>query len=195
MEKQLTEFERFDTAYEKLLKNREKIPLKDLETRYKKGYMKLVEELKSFALWFYYYMLEDFKVQCEGSPWNATLNRIVERVAKEELEPGGSFERACKALITDLNVPKFFKEISVAYQRIDDSAYKKYWVSHCRAYRTKRGILIYNFTTKKWWLPYFKTETTIFNEGCWVNSDFSDPSTERGVNEYPELQAMIRRSI
>lgn len=182
-----------ECTFEKLLKNREKVPLEVLKTRYAKAYGQLVSELEGHARWYIDWLIKTGFPKCESSTeWNKRLDSTIARIREEEQQPGKSYERACKALIDDLDFPAFFREGSIPYQRIEAEFYQRYWDHHCIWTGPQNNRWVYNAITKKFWLPSWPENH--YPDGCWIKADYSEPDPHRPppqINDTKEEDANV----
>lgn len=160
---------RFHTDFEKLRKNRENVPLQQLQTKYARSYNTLVAEVIDGADWFYRkYNAEaaDFPTYPQDEAGNKWLKDMIAAIEADEKKPGGLVEQFHAALIERLDIEEYYNLITQSYER-RLQAFSRYWQRHCK--RLESGW-IYNRIFKKFWWP--KTEGYP-ESGCWINSDYS----------------------
>lgn len=117
---------------EKLKKNREKVPLEVLKTKYKIPYSALLQEIKTktekVLLQFLVGGLP-FK-KGEGSEVQAFIQRVNKILAEEKA--AGTFREISRAVFAEYD-PEKALEVAAAkvWPRIWFEAYSPYWIRHC----------------------------------------------------------------
>ena len=161
--------ERFHADFEKLRRNREKVPLRQLKTTYERSYNTLVAEVMDGAVWFYRQCVEleeDFPTLPEDTAGNEWLAKCLATIGDEEKKPGGLLDQFRVALIDHLDMDEYHNLIDKTYEpRL--RVFNRYWARHCK--RLESGW-IYNRVLKKFWWP--KTEGYP-ESGCWINNDYT----------------------
>lgn len=163
-------FEKFHADFEKLKRNREKVPLSQLQTRYAKGYNALLKDVRDGADWFAdaYIKSCGFPRHPDDKDGNEWLDKKMLAILLEENRPGGLVERYRAALLEQLDMEAFYQLVWERYDRLEKEAFIPYWRRHCR-WRGKPGNRwIYNDIFKKFWWSREKG-----NPGyeCWINKD------------------------
>lgn len=180
MENEGQRLERFHADFEKLRRNREKVPLQKLQTTYERSYNTLVAEVMDGAVWFYRKCVEleeDFPTYPEDTAGNEWLAKRLATIGEDEKKPGGLVDQLRAALIDRLDMDEYHELINKTYEpRLQ--VFNRYWMRHCR--RLDSGW-IYNRVFEKFWWP--KTEGHP-ESGCWINSDY----TGRDYRYPPQLK-------
>ena len=85
--------QKFDADFQKLKKNREKVPLEQLQTRYADAYNALVAEVQAGADWFadaYIKLLVGhFPRHPRDTAGNEWLDKRIAAIREQEAKPGG----------------------------------------------------------------------------------------------------------
>lgn len=169
MENDAQRLERFHADFEKLRRNREKVPLQQLQTTYERSYNTLVAEVMDGAVWFHQKCIEaggEFPTYPEDTAGNEWLAKCIATIGEDEKKPGGLIYQFRAALIDRLDMDEYHDLINKGYER-RLQVFNRYWARHCK--RLESGW-IYNRIFKKFWWP--KTEGYP-ESGCWINSDYS----------------------
>ena len=99
---------KFDADFDRLKKNREKVPLEQLRTRYADAYNALVAEVQAGADWYagaYISLLVGhFPRHPKDAAGNEWLDRKIAAIRAEEEKPGGRVERYRAALLERLDL-------------------------------------------------------------------------------------------
>ena len=162
-------YKRFYSDFKKLCINREKVPLRQLQTKYARSYNTLMAEVEDGADWFFRKYMETlaFPTHPNDTAGNEWLAKRIAAIEADEKKPGGLVQRYRAALIEHLNMAEFESLVDQAYVHRLHSAFAPYWQRHCR--RLASGW-IYNDIFKKYWWP--QTEGCP-ESGCWINSGYS----------------------
>ena len=107
MENEGQRLERFHADFEKLRRNREKVPLQKLQTTYERSYNTLVAEVMDGAVWFYRKCVEleeDFPTYPEDTARNEWLAKRLATIGEDEKKPGGLVDQLRAALIDRLDM-------------------------------------------------------------------------------------------
>ena len=162
---------KFDADFDRLKKNREKVPLEQLRTRYADAYNALVAEVEAGAAWFadaYIKLLVDrFPRHQKDVAGNEWFDRRLAAIRAEEEKPGGRVERYRAALLEWLNMEEYRQLVWEIYNRLEVEAFDPYWQRHNK--RLESGW-VYNDILKKFWLP---PEKSGMQSGYWINSDYT----------------------
>lgn len=146
----MDEIEELKTKVEQLKKNREKVPLETLKTKYKKPYEELLHSIKALAE----KILLDRSVKELVIRMDDEGNRLIDDIntaIAREAEPGGIMKRISQALYKEYDVEKF--ESCVEEMRIRLwNLWIPYWQKHCCLY----------VTAENWEEPY--PPPRIYNE-------------------------------
>lgn len=167
--------QKFDADFEKLKKNREKVPLEQLQTRYADAYNALVAEVQAGADWFadtYIDLLVGhFPRHPKDIAGNEWLDKLIAAIREQEAKPGGRVERYRAALLARLDMEEYRQLVWEIYNRLEVEAFDPYWQRHNRwVGEPGRRRWIYNDITRKFWWP--KTEGYP-ESGCWINRDYT----------------------
>ena len=164
-----------ESDFEKLKRNREKIPLQKLQTTYAKSYYTLSETLTRGADWYadqYLTLLVDNWPRHEkdtgGNEW---MDRKVAAIIEEENQPGGLRDRWRKALIIDLDWPQFVQLIYERYARCEREAFDPYWQRHNKWVGEPGKRWIFNDIIQRFWLPPGKDDH--WPNGAWIDSKYN----------------------
>lgn len=137
---------------EKLKKNREKVSLQELRTKFAKPYNALLEKIKAETNDLLYHLLiGSLPAAAEDADDEQFLFFVSEckRIIKEEAEKGTQ-QRISKAVFQKYDLEEAlligFSEIGT---RIEYEAYAHYWVHRCRVYQGK----YWNELIGMWWNP------------------------------------------
>lgn len=145
---------KFRADFGLLLRNRTQAPLELLQTKYAKGYNRLVSEVEEGADWFFNWFLKHYAFQkfprhpldTEGNAW---LEKRMQGILLDENRPGGRREKYIAALIDHLNMDEYEQIVWEVLDRMEQEAYYPYWMRHC--YR--RGGRIWSDIFYCWWKP------------------------------------------
>lgn len=164
---------KFDADFDRLKKNREKVPLEQLRTRYADAYNALVAEVEAGAAWFadtYIKLLVDhFPRHQKDTAGNEWLDRRLAAIRAEEEKPGGRVERYRAALIDRLDMEEYRQLVWEIYNRLEVEAFDPYWQRHNRWTGKPGNRWIYNDIFKKFWHPPCEK----YPSGGWINSDYT----------------------
>lgn len=160
---------RFHSDFERLKHNREKVPLRQLQTRWERPYNTLVAEVMDGAVWFHRKYLEAlaFPTYQQDEAGNKWLADRIAAIEADEKKPEGLLKKFETALIEHLDMDEYENLVYLSYERRLKEAFDPYWRRHCK--RLDSGW-IYNRIFKKFWWP--KTEGYP-ESGCWINQDYS----------------------
>lgn len=181
--------QKFDADFEKLKKNREKVPLEELRTRYADAYNALVAEVQAGADWFadayINLFISHFPLHPKDTAGNEWLDKRIAAIREQEAKPGGRVERYRAALLERLDRREYDQLVWEIYSRIEVEAFDPYWQRHNRWVGEPGRRWIYNDITKKFWWP--KTEDHP-ESGCWINQDYTghDSRFPPHIKEDPE---------
>ncbi|MBR4544915.1 MAG: hypothetical protein IKO14_02900 [Oscillibacter sp.] len=160
-------YEKFEADFGSLQRNREKLSVETLQTKYAKSYNRLITDLKAGVDTLLDYHIQTFVVN--GLPTHPLdrdgLERFVKRtngIIREETAPGRLLEQAKAALIDGLDMEKCWELVYRIYERIEQEAFYPYWMRHC----FRRNGRVYNDIIDKWWRP-------VQSDGSerWTNED------------------------
>ena len=156
---------KFEDDFRKLKANRERVPLKTLQTTYRKKYDALIQDVTAGGDWFADRYLEEllaaFHRHPEDRGGNQWLDDKIGRIIQEENRPGCMRDQWRTALVDKLNFERFEGLVYQRYQRCLNEALLPYWRRHCR--KTKAGW-IYNDIIRGFWM-----EDNTGREGCWIS--------------------------
>ena len=165
---------KFDADFEKLRKNREEVPLEQLQTRYADAYNALVAEVQAGADWYadtYINLLvSHFPRHPKDTAGNEWLDKRLAAIREQEAKPGGRVERYRAALLERLDRKAYEQLVWEMYNRLEVEAFDPYWQRHNRRVGESGHRWIYNDITRKFWWP--KTEGYPTSE-CWINRDYT----------------------
>lgn len=146
----MDEITELKTKVEQLKKNREKVALEVLKTKYKKPYEELLHSIKTLAE----KILLDRSVKELVVRMDDEGNKLIEQINQtiaDEARPGGIMKRISQALYKEYDVEKF--ETIVEEMRIRLwNLWIPYWQKHCCLY----------VTAENWEEPY--PPPKIYNE-------------------------------
>lgn len=146
----MDEITELKTKVEQLKKNREKVALEVLKTKYKKPYEELLHSIKTLAE----KILLDRSVKELVIRMDDEGNKLIEQINQtiaDEARPGGIMKRISQALYKEYDVEKF--ETIVEEMRIRLwNLWISYWQKHCCLY----------VTAENWEEPY--PPPKIYNE-------------------------------
>lgn len=165
---------KFEEAFKKLMLNREKVPLEQLETQYAGPYKALLTKVTKLADWFADRYMKELAVprhpeDTEGNGW---LDKRIEAILQDERKPGGRVEQYRTALVDRLDGYGFYQLVYEIYDRLRREAFNPYWQRHC--HRMADGVIYNDIFNKLWWPE----------EGCWINSDYK---TGRDFRYTPQM--------
>ena len=166
----------FDMLFGRLKRNRELLPLKELQTTYAEAYGELVAELIADADWWATSFIEclalPYPPDPEDDTGNALLQQKISDIFREENAPGGLRETYLKALIEDLDRNKY-EEIVVQWtNRILEEAFDPYFQRHNKWVGQPGNRWVYNDLIKKYWLPPGKDQNRKRESGRWIGLDY-----------------------
>ena len=167
-------FKKLDADLARLIHNREKVPLEQLQTRYAKAYNTLIAELEWDADWFADAYIESlaFPRHPEDHAGNEWLDKKIAAILEEERRPGGLVERYRAALTERMDRNEFEQLVWERYNRLEQEAFMPYWNRHCRWAGEPGNRWIYNDIFKKWWYsPERRGDGATC--GYWINSDYT----------------------
>ena len=181
---------KFDADFDRLKKNREKVPLEQLRTRYADAYNALVAEVQAGADWYagaYISLLVGhFPRHPKDAAGNEWLDRKIAAIRAEEEKPGGRVERYRAALIDRLDMEEYRQLVWEIYNRLEVEAFDPYWQRHNRwVGEPGRRRWIYNDIIRKYWWP--KTEGYPAS-GCWINHDYTGHDSRFPPNIKEDIQ-------
>ena len=132
MENEGQRLERFHADFEKLRRNREKVPLQKLQTTYERSYNTLVAEVMDGAVWFYRKCVEleeDFPTYPEDAAGNEWLAKCLATIGESEKKPGGLIDQFRAALIDRLDMDAYHDLVNGTYEpRL--RVFNRYWSRH-----------------------------------------------------------------
>ena len=170
---------KFDADFDRLKKNREKVPLEQLRTRYADAYNALVAEVQAGADWYaaaYISLLvSHFPRHPKDAAGNEWLDRKIAAIRAEEEKPGGRVERYRAALLERLDLKEYEQLVWEIYNRLEVEAFDPYWQRHNRWIGPPDRRWIYNDITGKYWWPNKEQFPT--SGGCWINRDYTGHDT------------------
>lgn len=117
----------------RLKKNREKVPIDELKTRYAKGYNALLEAIRKDAE----EMAKHLALSgCDflKSDWPAWEKRFMADAGRiiEDAKAAGILKKYSQAIFRDYNIEKAAELILVHIsEKITQEAYRPYWNEHC----------------------------------------------------------------
>lgn len=158
---------RFHADFEKLRRNRERVPLQKLRTIYARSYNTLVAEVMDGAVWFYRKYMADlaFPTCPQDEAGNKWLADKIAAIEADEKGPGGLLGKFETALIEHLDMEGYEDLLARSYERRLREAFGPYWRRHCK--RLGNGW-VYNRIFCKFWLPPERSGLSI---GYWINAD------------------------
>ncbi len=166
--------QKFNADFAQLQRNREKVPLDQLQTRYSKAYNALVTEVTTGADWFAdthnQLLVGTFPRRSDDHAGNEWLDRKIAAILEEERRPGGLVERYRAALLDHLDRGEYERLVYQRYDRLLRDAFDPYWQRHCFWTGPPGNRWIYNDIIRKFWQAKDKTNPT---DGCWINSDYT----------------------
>lgn len=118
---------------EKLKKNREKVPLEELKTKYKKPYTELLQDIKEKTeIMLLHFLFEGLPFNMsEKAEWQAFVDRVNEAIREEK--QAGTFREISRAVFKDYDPDKALDIAArTIWPRIWYRAYAPYWLKHCR---------------------------------------------------------------
>lgn len=153
--------------FERFRKNRESVPLQELQTRYARSYKDLCKRIVSGADWFARsYIMDLIGDFPSASPKDA--EEIGARIAdqlKADQARGGLRDQALAALIEKVDFNAFLDALYRRYHRIETEIFLPYFRRYCRP--AVDGT-IYNDLIRCWW----RTPPEL-PEGAWYQADGS----------------------
>ena len=162
-------YEKFEADFGSLQRNREKLSVETLQTKYAKGYNRLIADLKAGVDTLLEYHIQMFVVK--SLPLHPLdrdgLERFVKRtngIIREETAPGRLLEQAKAALIDGLDMEKCWELVYRIYERIEGEAFYPYWTKHT----FKRNGRLWNDIYSRWWQPKRENKS-----GYWAEPDGS----------------------
>lgn len=160
-------YQHFRELHDKLIRNRQQVPLEVLTTKYATGYKKMVDELTELADWWArcYFQELSFPTNPADKAGNEWLERKIESIKVEESQPGGLVEQYRKALIDDLSEEKYQELVWRIYDRMDREAFEPYQQRYNRWIGPPENRWIYNGLFKAYWKPVPDYE----DGGYWIN--------------------------
>lgn len=120
------------TKVEQLKKNREKVPLETLKTKYKKPYEELLHSIKELAERILAERSQKEIVVRMDEDGEKLIEEINAAIAKEA-EPGGIMKRISQALYKEYDVEKFLSCVEEMRIRLWN-LWIPYWQKHCCLY-------------------------------------------------------------
>ncbi len=140
--------QKFEADFGKLRRNREKVPLQALQSRYAKAYESLVQEVRSDADWFadadLSLLIQHFPRHPTDAADNAELDRKINAIIQEESRPGGLKDQYKAALIDRLDWDEYLTLVWKIYDRVYREAFSPYWKHYCHWTGQPGGRRIYN---------------------------------------------------
>lgn len=165
---------KFRADFAQLQRNREKVPLEQLQTRYAQAYNALVAEVKAGGDWYADTYIKTLVGHLPRHPddhaGNEWLDKRLAAIRTEEEKPGGRVERYRAALLERLDREKFEQLVWEIYDRLEREAFSPYWNRHNRWTGKQGNRWIYNDIIKRFWLPPGKDER--LPRGMWIDSDY-----------------------
>ncbi len=161
--------QKFESNFRKLQKNREKVPLRILQSRYAKAYETLVQEVRSDADWFAdaYLGSLSFPRHTDDAEGNAWLDRKIDAILQEESSPGGLADQYKAALIDRLDWDEYMTLVWKRYDRLYIEAFSPYWKRHCHWTGAPGKRRIYNDIWEAYWVP----QEGIMDGGYWIGEN------------------------
>lgn len=167
--------QKFWTDFAQLQRNREKVPLDQLRTRYAKAYNALVAEVQAGADWYadtyIKTLVSHFPRHPDDHAGNERLDKRLAAIRAEEEKPGGRVERYRAALLERLNQPEFEQLVWEIYNRLEQEAFNPYWQRHNRWVGKPGNRWIYNDITGKYW--FGPDRRGAGKPGYWINQDYT----------------------
>ena len=173
----------------KLQRNREQVPMEDLQTKYATGYRALVAKIWKLGEWW-----ADCCVQAAPFPFTPGSDHEKEFTKragavlwKEKAQPGGLYEQMKATLIDDMDLVKFMDLALDVYEKVYYEAFQPYWDSNCRWVGPPENRWIKSDVTGHFWNPQKKCWYT--KEGkkldcCFPPSDsLTDPEAQIRMEE------------
>lgn len=160
--------EKFIADFEKLQRNREKVSLEALKTKYAAGYNRLVADLSTGVEWLLEYHIKMFVVKLPLHPLDPEgVERFVKQangIIREETAPRRLLEQAKAALIDGLDWEKCWELVFRIYERVEQEAFYPHWMRHT----FKRKGRLWNDIYSRWWQPKREDKS-----GYWAEPDGS----------------------
>lgn len=167
-------FAKFDADFERLKKNREKVPLDKLQTIYAEPYNALVAEITAYADWFAEEYLNALLPHLPRHPKDTVGNEWIDRkiavILREEAQPGGLAEKRRSALVDNLDKEEFEMAVYRLYERCLNEAFDPYWQRHNHWVGKPENRWIYNDIIERFWLPPGKDAR--WQRGAWIDSQY-----------------------
>ena len=166
-------YDKFEADFGTLKRNREKVDLETLRTKYAKGYNRLTADLAAGVETLLEWHIRLFVVQ--GLPMHPLDREGAERftrrangIIREETAPGRLLEQAKGVLIDGLDFDECWSRVYQICERIEREAFYPYWMRHC----FRRDGRIYNDVLNKWWRPLQWNGKEIRDgKAYWTNAD------------------------
>lgn len=162
-------YDQFMELHQRLIRNRQQVPLEILKTKYAAAYGKITKELAELADWYAtcYWEALDFPLHPKDVEGNKVLQQAIQKIHEEEKRPGGRYDRYRKALIDNLSMDDYLQLVWEIYDRCEKEAFTPYWNRHCRWTGPPENRWIYNDIFRKfWWQPKNGSAS------CWVDSKY-----------------------
>ena len=184
----------FELLFGRLKRNRELLPLKELQTTYAEAYGELVAELTVDADWwaisFIQTMCSHFPLHPHDEEGNKWIQQKVDQILQEERLPGGLVEQYRKALIDELDRSKFEVYVCAWYDRFLKEAYEPFYQRYNRWVGKKGNRWIYNDALQKYWLPPKESSKNGVTGGRWITADYSGRETRFAPTIGPDPEAI-----
>ncbi len=149
--------QKFEADFGKLRRNREQVPLEELQGRYAKAYEKLLQEVRADADWFADAWLAPLMQRFPRSPkdtkGNIWLDSKINAILQEESRPGGLADQYKAALIDRLDWDEYLTLVWKRYDRLYREAFSPYWKRHCHWTGSPGKRRIYNDIWDAYWVP------------------------------------------
>ena len=171
-------FDRFDALFAKLQHNREKVPLSDLQGKYKAAYNALIADLLKEADWWAgeYIACLKFPTLEADAKGTADFYKRYAAVSKREWGPGGLAEEYRAALIDRLDRKEYELTVWKIYDRLEKEAFGPYFQAHCHWSGPPDNRWVYNDIIKKFWWPKHDDPKAYGGTagGYWISSDWKE---------------------
>jgi len=173
--RQKEHIQKFEADFGKLRRNREKIPLQALQSRYAKAYGRLVQEVRSDADWFadadLSLLIQHFPRHPKDAAGNEELDLRIKAILHDESRPGGLADQYKAALIDRLDWDEYLTLVWKIYDRLYREAFSPYWKRHCHWAGAPGKRRIYNDI----WQAYWVSEEGGMDGGYWIGENRTDP--------------------
>ena len=138
---QKEEYERFQQNMDRLKRNRDQIPLADLQTRYASAYNSLINEIEEYALRHADDLIAEISPPEHPKTVDANrdLHQRVKAVKDRERGQNGIYRKMKEALINDLDELKYYDHVWELYRVLYDTCFEPYVNSFSRKVTGRDG--------------------------------------------------------